>query len=150
MEHKQRYSRVSSRPSVLSFHSREVVRLGWACFTHAGRPSYCGLTGPVNAVRAAGQTPLMYACFSDCPDLIKLLLTKVRAPSAGCVALSGVAHPGGCWDLHTSRVVGPVSDGSHGRDRYICCGQAVRDASGLERVYVQAGGRWCWTAGLSR
>ncbi len=26
----------------------------------------------------AGQTPLMYACYANCPEMVKLLLAQVR------------------------------------------------------------------------
>ncbi|GIL88465.1 hypothetical protein Vretimale_15376 [Volvox reticuliferus] len=42
-----------------------------------------GIRIVVDMTNAKGQTPLMYACFSDCPDLVKLLLSKGADPWVG-------------------------------------------------------------------
>ncbi|GIL63091.1 hypothetical protein Vafri_17065 [Volvox africanus] len=42
-----------------------------------------GIHLAVDMVNAKGQTPLMYACFSDCPELVKLLLSKGADPWVG-------------------------------------------------------------------
>ncbi|GLI70387.1 hypothetical protein VaNZ11_015168 [Volvox africanus] len=42
-----------------------------------------GIYLALDMVNAKGQTPLMYACFSDCPELVKLLLSKGADPWIG-------------------------------------------------------------------
>ncbi|GLC68568.1 hypothetical protein PLESTF_000709600 [Pleodorina starrii] len=42
-----------------------------------------GVRMAVDMANAKGQTPLMYACFSDCPELVKLLLAHGADPWVG-------------------------------------------------------------------
>ncbi|GLC68567.1 hypothetical protein PLESTF_000709500 [Pleodorina starrii] len=42
-----------------------------------------GIRMAVDMINAKGQTPLMYACFSDCPELVKLLLSHGADPWVG-------------------------------------------------------------------